>query len=144
MKTISAKAADIERKWHVIDADGVVLGRLAAVIATRLRGKHKPEYTPHVDTGDHIVIVNAAKIRVTGDKINQKKYYRHSGYVGNIKNFRLKDLMENKSDRVLELDVKGMLPKNHNGRQMLRRLKVYNGPEHPHGAQIAGHSVSEV
>jgi len=142
--TYFAKPGETSERWRVIDAQGQTLGRLARNIAIALQGKDKPSYAPHTMTGDFVVVTNAADLRVTGKKLDQKMYYRHSGYVGNIKNFRLKDLMENKSDRVLELAVKGMLPKNHNGRQMLRRLKVYNGPDHPHGAQIVGHSVSEV
>ena len=142
--TYFAKPGETSERWRVIDAQGQTLGRLARNIAIALQGKDKPSYAPHTMTGDFVVVTNAADLRVTGKKLDQKMYYRHSGYVGNIKNFRLKDLMENKSDRVLELAVKGMLPKNHNGRQMLRRLKVYNGPDHPNGSQIAGHSVSEV
>ena len=142
--TYFAKPGETSERWRVIDAQGQTLGRLARNIAIASQGKDKPSYAPHTMTGDFVVVTNAADLRVTGKKLDQKMYYRHSGYVGNIKNFRLKDLMENKSDRVLELAVKGMLPKNHNGRQMLRRLKVYNGPDHPHGAQIAGHLVSEV
>ena len=142
--TYFAKPGETSERWRVIDAQGQTLGRLARNIAIALQGKDKPSYAPHTMTGDFVVVTNAADLRVTGKKLDQKMYYRHSGYVGNIKNFRLKDLMENKSDRVLELAVKGMLPKNHNGRQMLRRLKVYNGPDHPHEAQIVGHSVSEV
>ena len=142
--TYFAKPGETSERWRVIDAQGQTLGRLARNIAIALQGKDKPSYAPHTMTGDFVVVTNAADLRVTGKKLDQKMYYRHSGYVGNIKTFRLKDLMENKSDRVLELAVKGMLPKNHNGRQMLRRLKVYNGPDHPHGAQIVGHSVSEV
>ena len=142
--TYFAKPGETSERWRVIDAQGQTLGRLARNIAIALQGKDKPSYAPHTMTGDFVVVTNAADLRVTGKKLDQKMYYRHSGYVGNIKTFRLKDLMENKSDRVLELAVKGMLPKNHNGRQMLRRLKVYNGPDHPHGAQIGGHSVSEV
>ena len=124
--TYFAKPGETSERWRVIDAQGQTLGRLARNIAIALQGKDKPSYAPHTMTGDFVVVTNAADLRVTGKKLDQKMYYRHSGYVGNIKNFRLKDLMENKSDRVLELAVKGMLPKNHNGRQMLRRLKVYN------------------
>ena len=141
--TYFAKPGETTERWRVIDAQGQTLGRLARNIAIALQGKDKPSYAPHTLTGDFVVVTNAADLRVTGKKLDQKMYYRHSGYVGNIKSFRLKDLMENKSDRVLELAVKGMLPKNHNGRQMLRRLKVYRGPDHPHEAQIAGHSVAE-
>ncbi len=141
--TYFAKPGETTERWRVFDAQGQTLGRLARNIAIALQGKDKPSYAPHTMTGDFVVVTNAADLRVTGKKLDQKMYYRHSGYVGNIKSFRLKDLMENKSDRVLELAVKGMLPKNHNGRQMLRRLKVYSGPDHPHGAQIAGHSVAD-
>ena len=143
MKTFSAKPESVERDWYVVDATDKTLGRLATEIARRLRGKHKPVYTPHVDTGDYIVVINAEKVRVTGNKRTDKMYYRHSGYVGNIKTFRLRELMETRPDRVLELAVKGMLPKNHQGRQMLRRLKVYNGPEHPHAAQVTGFPGSQ-
>ena len=139
--TYFAKPGETTERWRVIDAQGQTLGRIARNIAIALQGKDKPSYAPHTLVGDFVVVTNAADLRVTGKKLDQKMYYRHSGYVGNIKSFRLRDLMENKSDRVLELAVKGMLPKNHNGRQMLRRLKVYNGPDHPHGAQVAGHSI---
>ena len=141
--TYFAKPGETTERWRVIDAQGQTLGRIARNIAIALQGKDKPSYAPHTLVGDFVVVTNAADLRVTGKKLDQKMYYRHSGYVGNIKSFRLRDLMENKSDRVLELAVKGMLPKNHNGRQMLRRLKVYNGPDHPHGAQVAGQSVSD-
>ena len=141
--TYFAKPGETSERWRVIDAQGQTLGRIARNIAIALQGKDKPSYAPHTLVGDFVVVTNAADLRVTGKKLDQKMYYRHSGYVGNIKSFRLRDLMENKSDRVLELAVKGMLPKNHNGRQMLRRLKVYNGPNHPHAAQVAGHSVSD-
>ena len=141
--TYFAKPGETNERWRVIDAQGQTLGRIARNIAIALQGKDKPTYAPHTLVGDFVVVTNAADLRVTGKKLDQKMYYRHSGYVGNIKSFRLRDLMETKSDRVLELAVKGMLPKNHNGRQMLRRLKVYNGPDHPHGAQVAGHSVSD-
>ena len=141
--TYFAKPGETTERWRVIDAQGQTLGRVARNIAIALQGKDKPSYAPHTLVGDFVVVTNAADLRVTGKKLDQKMYYRHSGYVGNIKSFRLRDLMENKSDRVLELAVKGMLPKNHNGRQMLRRLKVYNGPNHPHAAQVAGHAVSD-
>ena len=141
--TYFAKPGETTERWRVIDAQGQTLGRIARNIAIALQGKDKPSYAPHTLLGDFVVVTNAADLRVTGKKLDQKMYYRHSGYVGNIKSFRLRDLMENKSDRVLELAVKGMLPKNHNGRQMLRRLKVYYGPDNPHGAQVAGHSVSD-
>ena len=135
MGTFTAKPETVVQDWYLVDATDRVLGRLATEIATRLRGKHKPEYTPHVDTGDHIVIVNAAKIRVTGDKINQKKYYRHSGYPGGIKETALSDELENNPERVIERAVKGMLPKNSLGRAMFRKLRVYAGPDHAHQAQ---------
>ncbi|HAD35976.1 MAG TPA: 50S ribosomal protein L13 [Gammaproteobacteria bacterium] len=135
MGTFTAKPETVVRDWYLVDATDKVLGRLATEIATRLRGKHKPEYTPHVDTGDHIIIVNAAKIRVTGDKANQKKYYRHSGYPGGIKETVLSDELENHPERVIERAVKGMLPKNPLGRAMFRKLRVYAGPDHAHQAQ---------
>ena len=135
MGTFTAKPETVVQDWYLVDATDKVLGRLATQIATRLRGKHKPEYTPHVDTGDHIVIVNAAKIRVTGDKINQKKYYRHTGYPGGIKETVLSDELENHPERVIERAVKGMLPKNSLGRSMFRKLRVYAGPDHSHQAQ---------
>ena len=135
MGTFTAKPETVVQDWYLVDATDKVLGRLATQIATRLRGKHKPEYTPHVDTGDHIVIVNAAKIRVSGDKINQKKYYRHSGYPGGIKETVLSDELENNPERVIERAVKGMLPKNSLGRAMFRKLRVYAGPDHSHQAQ---------
>ena len=135
MGTFTAKPETVVRDWYLVDATDKVLGRLATEIATRLRGKHKPEYTPHVDTCDHIIIVNAAKIRVTGDKANQKKYYRHSGYPGGIKETVLSDELENHPERVIERAVKGMLPKNPLGRAMFRKLRVYAGPDHAHQAQ---------
>ena len=135
MGTFTAKPETVVQDWYLVDATDKVLGRLATQIATRLRGKHKPEYTPHVDTGDHIVIVNAAKIRVTGDQINQKKYYRHTGYPGGIKETVLSDELENNPERVIERAVKGMLPKNSLGRAMFRKLRVYAGPDHSHQAQ---------
>ena len=135
MGTFTAKPETVVQDWYLVDATDKVLGRLATQIATRLRGKHKPEYTPHVDTGDHLVIVNAAKIRVTGDKMNQKKYYRHTGYPGGIKDTVLSDELENNPERVIERAVKGMLPKNSLGRTMFRKLRVYAGPDHSHQAQ---------
>ena len=136
--TYFAKPGEAIERWRVMNAQGQTLGRLARNIAIALQGKDKPTYAPHAPTGDFVVVTNAADIRVTGNKLDDKMYYRHSGYVGNIKTFRLKELMESRPDRVLELAVKGMLPKNHQGRQMLRRLKVYNGPDHPHQAQVTG------
>ena len=135
MKTFSAKPETVKRDWFVVDATDKVLGRLASEVAIRLRGKHKPEYTPHVDTGDHIVIVNAEKVRVTGRKIEAKNYYSHSGYPGGIKQVTLSDQLERHPTRVLEAAVKGMLPKNRLGRKLLRGLKIYTGPNHPHKAQ---------
>jgi len=135
MKTFSAKAEEINREWFLIDAEGKTLGRMASEIALRLRGKHKPEFTPHVDTGDYIVVVNAEKVAVTGNKMNDKMYHHHTGYVGNLKSINLRDLLEKHPERVIEKAVKGMLPKNSLGRQMYRKLKVYAGPEHPHAAQ---------
>lgn len=135
MKSFSAKADDVRRDWYVVDASGKTLGRLATELARRLRGKHKPIYTPHVDTGDYIVVVNAEKIRVTGRKLRDKMYYRHTGYVGNLKAEPLHKLLDRAPERALELAVKGMLPRNPLGRRMFKKLKVVRGPEHPHGAQ---------
>ena len=136
--TYFPKTGEVPANWRVIDATGLTLGRMARDVAVALQGKDKPSYTSHVLTGDYVIVVNAEKVRVTGNKMEQKKYYRHSGYVGNLKTFTLRRLMENTPARVIELAVKGMLPRNHMGRQMLRRLKVYAGPEHPHQAQVAG------
>ena len=135
MKTFSAKPAEVRRDWFVIDATGKTLGRMAAEIAMRLRGKHKPEYTPHVDTGDYIVVVNAEKVAVTGNKQQDKMYYRHTGYPGGLKEINLRDQLAKHPDRVIKAAVKGMLPKNTYGRNLLKKLKVYAGPEHPHEAQ---------
>ncbi|HEY8519761.1 MAG TPA: 50S ribosomal protein L13 [Gammaproteobacteria bacterium] len=135
MKTFAAKAETVRRDWYVVDADGKTLGRLAAEIAKRLRGKHKPVYTPHVDTGDYIVVVNAEKIRVTGRKLKDKMYYRHTGYIGNMKTESLEKLLQRAPERALELAVKGMLPRTPLGRRMLQKLKVVRGPDHPHQAQ---------
>lgn len=135
MKTYSAKAETVQRDWYVVDAAEKTLGRLAADIATRLRGKHKPEYTPHVDTGDYIVVVNCEKVRVTGNKASGKIYYHHTGYPGGIKDISFEKLIAKAPERVLEKAVKGMLPKGPLGREMFRKLKVYAGAEHPHGAQ---------
>jgi large subunit ribosomal protein L13 len=136
MKTISAKAADIERKWHVIDAEGVILGRLAAVIATRLRGKHKPLYTPHVDCGDNIIVINAEKVRLTGRKMQDKRYYRHTGHPGGIKETSPEKIFAGKfPGRVVEKAVERMIPRSPLGRQLLTKLHVYAGTEHPHAAQ---------
>lgn len=135
MKTFSAKPAEVERDWFVVDGAGKTLGRLSSEIALRLRGKHKPEYTPHVDTGDYIVVINAEKIRVTGRKATDKMYHRHTGYIGNLKSISFEQLQAAKPARVLELAVKGMLPKNRLGRAMIKKLKVYPGGEHRHTAQ---------
>ncbi len=136
MKTYSAKPAEIERKWVLIDADGVVLGRLASLIATRLRGKHKPGYTPHLDCGDHIVVINAEKVRLTGNKLTQKKYYWHSGYPGGIKERTAGKILGGKfPERVIEKAVERMIPRGPLGREVLRKLHVYAGAEHPHAAQ---------
>ena len=135
MKTFSAKAEEVNREWFLIDAEGKTLGRMASEIAFRLRGKHKPEFTPHVDTGDYIVVVNAEKVAVTGNKLNDKMYHHHTGYVGNLKSIKLKDMLAKQPERVIEKAVKGMLPKNTLGRDMYRKLKVYAGPTHPHEAQ---------
>ena len=135
MKTFSAKPAEVTRQWFIIDAADKTLGRLSTEIARRLRGKHKPEYTPHVDTGDYIVVVNAEKVRVTGNKLNDKMYYRHTGYIGNLKSTNLKDMLETHPERAIETAVKGMLPKNPLGRAMFKKLKVYAGSEHKHHSQ---------
>ena len=135
MKTFSAKPEEVRRDWYLVDADGKTLGRLATEIARRLRGKHKPEYTPHVDTGDYIVVVNADKIRVTGKKMKDKMYHRYTGYIGNLKSMSLEKLMEKSPERALQFAVKGMLPRNPLGRRMLGKLRVYAGPEHQHQAQ---------
>lgn len=135
MKSYMAKAETVERKWYVIDAEDQVLGRLATQIATLLRGKHKAEYTPFVDTGDFVVVINADKIRVTGKKAQQKLYRRHSGYMGGLKEVPYEKMLEKHPERILEAAVKGMLPKNSLGRKMFKKLKVYAGPDHPHAAQ---------
>ena len=135
MKTFSAKPAEVKRDWYVVDADGKTLGRLATEVARRLRGKHKPEFTPHVDTGDCIVVVNAAKVRVSGRKETDKIYYHHTGHIGHMKATAFRDMIQRAPERVIETAVKGMLPKNTLGRAMYRKLKVYAGPEHNHSAQ---------
>jgi len=135
MKTFSAKAESVRRDWFVVDAAEKTLGRLASEIALRLRGKHKAEYTPHVDTGDYIVVVNAEKVRVTGNKTTDKIYHRHTGYIGNLKSISFEKLQDEKPELIIELAVKGMLPKNPLGRAMFRKLKVYSGAEHNHAAQ---------
>ena len=136
MKTYTAKPGDIKRKWFVIDAEGVVLGRLASIIATRLRGKHKPMFTPHMDCGDHIVVINAEKVALTGNKLADKTYYRHTGYPGGIKSTTAGKVLEGKHpERVVEKAVQRMIPKGPLGRQVLTKLKVYAGTDHPHEAQ---------
>jgi large subunit ribosomal protein L13 len=135
MKTFSAKPHEVKRDWFIVDAEGKTLGRMATEIARRLRGKHKAEYTPHVDTGDYIVVINAEKVAVTGNKMKDKMYHHHTGYVGNLKSISLEKLLQKHPERVIEKAVKGMLPKNSLGRAMYRKLKVYKGAEHPHTAQ---------
>jgi len=135
MKTYSAKPGEITREWYLVDADGQTLGRLATRIADMLRGKNKPEYTPHVDTGDFVVVVNAEKIHVTGNKLDQKRYYRHSGYPGGLRSRTLREQLDRRPTEVLRIAVKGMLPKNRLARQQITKLKIYVGPEHPHEAQ---------
>ncbi|MEN8207243.1 MAG: 50S ribosomal protein L13 [Pseudomonadota bacterium] len=135
MKTFSAKAHEVNRDWYVVDAAGKTLGRLATEIARHLRGKHKPIYTPHVDTGDYIIVVNADKVHVTGRKATDKMYYHHTGYIGSLKSANFEKMQEKAPGRVIELAVKGMLPKNPLGRAMFRKLKVYGGPDHQHAAQ---------
>lgn len=135
MKTFSAKPEEVTRDWYVVDASGKTLGRLATEVARRLRGKHKPEYTPHVDTGDYIVIVNAEKIHVSGNKAEDKMYHHHTGFIGNLKSINFSKLLAKKPEKIIETAVKGMLPKNPLGRAMYRKLKVYAGPDHKHAAQ---------
>ncbi|MBT9166164.1 MAG: 50S ribosomal protein L13 [Chloroflexi bacterium] len=138
MKTYSTKVSDIERDWHVIDASGRTLGRLATEVAHLLKGKHKPMYAPHLDTGDYVIVVNAGKVRVTGNKARQKVYFRHSGYPGGLKAITFEKLIATHPTWIIEHAVKGMLPKNPLGRAMFGKLKVYEGPTHPHRAQIRG------
>ena len=135
MRTYTPKPEDIKREWFVIDATGMTLGRLASQIASVLKGKHKPIYSPHLDTGDFVVVVNAHKVRVTGRKLDQKIYYRHSGYPGGLKEISLRDQLNRHPDRVIRFAVRGMLPKNRLGRQMIKKLKIYATPGHPHEAQ---------
>ena len=135
MKTFSAKNHDVDRNWYLVDARNKTLGRLSTEIATRLRGKHKPIYTPHVDTGDYIVVVNASKIRVTGNKMTDKMYYKHTGYIGNLKSENLATMLEKYPERVLMKSVRGMLPKSKLGSAMIKKLRVFAGPEHTHIAQ---------
>lgn len=135
MKTYSAKPADIRRDWFVVDADGKTLGRISTEIALRLRGKHKPEYTPHMDTGDYIVVINAEKVKVTGRKATDKMYYHHTGYIGNLKSISFEKLQQKAPERIIEKAVKGMLPRGALGRQMFKKLKVFAGAQHTHAAQ---------
>ncbi len=135
MRTLSAKPESVKRDWFVVDAAGKTLGRLSTEIASRLRGKHKPEYTPHVDTGDYIVVINCEKIRVTGNKAQDKMYYSHTGYMGGIKSISFEKLIDKAPERVIQTSVKGMLPKGPLGRAMFKKLKVYAGTDHPHTAQ---------
>ncbi len=133
--TYSAKSSDVEEKWFVVDADGMVLGRLASQIAVRLRGKHNPFFTPHVDTGDRVIVINAEKVLLTGRKWDQKQYYRHSGYIGGLKSITARKLRDKRPEDLVRIAVKGMLPKNRLGRQLFKKLKVYKGDKHPHEAQ---------
>jgi large subunit ribosomal protein L13 len=135
VRTYTTKPEDINREWYVIDATGLTLGRLATKISTVLRGKHKPIFSPHMDCGDFVIVINAEKVRVTGSKLDQKMYYRHSGYPGGLKTISLRDQLNQHPDRVIRLAVRGMLPKNRLGRQMIKKLKVYREPTHPHQAQ---------
>jgi large subunit ribosomal protein L13 len=135
MKTYTPKKGEVEQKWYVVDADGQVLGRLATSVASVLRGKHKPQYTPFLDTGDHVIVINAAKVRLTGNKREKKVYYSHSGYPGGLKQTTCKEMMEKHPERVVMMAVKGMLPHNALGRAMLKKLRVYAGPEHDQEAQ---------
>jgi large subunit ribosomal protein L13 len=135
MKTYSAKPGEVTREWYLVDAEGKTLGRLATQIADTLRGKRKPQYTPHVDTGDFVIVVNAEKIQVTGNKLDQKRYYRHSGYPGGLRSRTLREQLDRRPTEVLRVAVKGMLPKNRLARQQITKLKIYAGPEHPHEAQ---------
>ena len=136
MKTYSARPADVQREWLVVDAEGRTLGRLATQIATVLRGKHKPMYTPHIDTGDHVVVVNASRVRLTGSKVEKESYFRHTMYPGGARWTAMKDMLAKYPERVVTKAVKGMLPGNKLGRAMIKKLKVYAGPEHPHSAQM--------
>jgi large subunit ribosomal protein L13 len=135
MTTVSAKPAEVRREWYLVDADGKTLGRLASALASRLRGKHKAQFTPHVDTGDYFVVVNAKKVRVTGKKRQDKMYHRHTGYIGNLKTISLEKLLEKAPERVITQAVKGMMPRGPLGRAMMGKLRVYAGPEHRHAAQ---------
>ncbi len=143
MKTYSTKAADIKREWHVMDASGQVLGRLATQVAHRLMGKHKPMFVPNLDTGDYVIVINADKVRVTGNKAKQKLYYRHSGYPGGLKSITLEKMMQTHPTRVIEHAVRGMLPHNRLGAKMFKKLRVYSGDAHPHTGQVKTSSVEE-
>ena len=136
MQTRSTKPAEVDKKWYVIDGEGLVVGRLATIVALRLRGKHKPIYAPHLDTGDHVIVVNASKVVLTSDKAEKKVAHRHTGYPGGLRTTSYTDLMARRPEEVVRKAVKGMLPKNRLGRSMLRKLKVYAGPDHPHAAQL--------
>ncbi|NLJ80479.1 MAG: 50S ribosomal protein L13 [Firmicutes bacterium] len=136
MKTYSAKPEEVERKWYLIDAENQVLGRLASQVASILKGKHKPIYTPHVDTGDHVIVINAEKIRLTGNKLQGKKYVRHSGYIGGIKTVTAGELLNRHPERLIKSAVRGMIPHNRLGRKMIKKLRVYAGDQHPHQAQM--------
>jgi large subunit ribosomal protein L13 len=142
MKTYATKAKDIERKWHVIDASGKALGKLATEVAKLLMGKHKPSYAPYIDCGDYVIVLNASKIKITGNKANQKTYYRHSGYPGGIKSVNFTKLLQTHPTRVIEHAVKGMLPGSLLGDAMFKKLKVYEGGKHPHQAQVGGSEVT--
>ena len=142
MKTYSTKAKDIEHQWHVVDASGKTLGRLASQIASLLMGKHKPIYAPYIDTGDYVIVINAARVRVTGNKNKQKVYYQHSGYPGGLKATTFEKMLDTHPTRVIEHAVKGMLPHNRLGRAMFKKLKVYAGDSHPHQAQVVGSKVT--
>lgn len=135
MKTFMAKPSDVERKWYVLDADGQTLGRLAAQAAYLLRGKHKPTYTPHIDTGDFVIVVNADKVRLTGNKLLKKKYIHHTRYPGGLREMTYRDLLDKNPEKAVEIAIKGMLPHNRLGKKMFKKLKVYRGPDHPHQAQ---------
>ncbi|HHU33445.1 MAG: 50S ribosomal protein L13 [Zhaonellaceae bacterium] len=135
MTTYMAKPSEVVRKWYIVDATDKTLGRLATEVATLLRGKHKPIFTPHVDTGDHVIVINAEKVKLTGKKMAQKKYYRHSRFPGGLKEISFETLLQKHPERIIEVAVKGMIPHNRLGRQVIKKLKVYRGPEHPHQAQ---------
>jgi len=143
MKTYSLKGGDVSKAWHVIDADGQTLGRLATRVAELLQGKHKPTYSPHLDMGDFVIVVNASRVKVTGNKLEAKIYYRHTGYMGGLKETPLSEMLEKHPERVVEKAVKGMLPRNNLSKALIRHLKVYAGPDHPHDAQVGGSKKRE-